>query len=239
MPAVPAVPAVPGFAAEQFAQQLAEPIRWTFRQGGDMWEEPLRTGPVTFLGVSATPPPRELAAHLPIPEDTGLVVEGIVPDSPAAKAGLQQSDVLTKLDDQILIHPRQLSVLVANHKEGETVKLSYIRKGEAKEAAVVLGEREHKPPVALSGHGDPNREEVIIAGDHKAPLRTFVRRFNLPEGGPGGSVQVDPAGKVMGKVRAEIHELTEAAAERDETKRELDELRRKLDEVLKRLEERK
>lgn len=247
-PQPPAAPAVPPALAvphelqreaqriEAEAAQLAEPIRWAFRQGGEMWEEPVRTGPVTFLGVSATPPPRELAAHLPVPGDTGLVVEGIVPDSPAAKAGLQQSDVLTKLDDQILIHPRQLSVLVANRKEGETVKISYIRKGEPKEAAVVLGMRENKPLPGLGG-GKYTHEDVIISGDHNSPLRTFVRRFNLPEGG-SGVVQIDPAGKVTGRVRAEIYEAGDAAPEMD-ARKELEELRRKLDEVLKRLDEKK
>ena len=241
-PAVPPTFAVPHELQREAqrigaeAAQLAEPIRWAFRQGGDLWEEPVRTGPVTFLGVSATPPPRELAAHLPIPEDTGLVVEGIVPDSPAAKAGLQQSDVLTKLDDQILIHPRQLSVLVANRKEGETVKISYIRKGEPKEAAVVLGMRENKPLPGLGG-GKYTHEDVIISGDHNSPLRTFVRRFNLPEGG-SGVVQLDPAGKVTGRMRAEIHEAGDAAPEMD-ARKELEELRRKLDEVLKRLDEKK
>ncbi len=220
-----------------YLAELGEPIRWKYHHGLDMWEDVARKGPVTFLGVSASPPPRELAAHLPIPEDTGLVVESVVPDSPAAKAGLQQSDVLTKLDDQILIHPRQLSVLVANHKEGETVKISFIRKAETKETAVVLGMREQKPSIHLSGGGSAGGEDVIIAGSGGTPLRTFVRRFSLPEG-EAGAVHTDPGGKVRGTIHTEIFEKKDAAPDRG-AKQELEELRRKLDEVLKRLDERK
>lgn len=228
--------------------QLADPISWSYQKGREMWEEPLRTGPVTFLGVSASPPPRELAAHLPIPRDTGLVVEGIVPDSPAAKAGLEQNDVLTKLDDQILIHPRQLSVLVANRKEGDSVKLSFIRKGEVKEASVVLAMRENKGPSGPSQDMIFKHKDVVIAGDSDAPLRTFVRRFNLP---PEAALKQAEAelSVARAKVESALAEGSEGiagiaykeaqAAEQDSQKAEIDEIRRKLDEVLKRLEERK
>ncbi len=152
-------------------RELAEPIRWNI--SGDAFEAPVRTGPVTFLGVSAIPVPHELAVHLPIAEDTGLGVEGVAPGSPAEKAGLQKSDVLMKLDDQILIHPRQLNVLVANHKEGESVKLTYLRKGEVKDATVTLGKRDVPP-------GEGKGDVLFRSFGGEAPLRTFTRRFEMP-----------------------------------------------------------
>lgn len=152
-------------------RELAEPIRWNI--SGDVFDAPVRTGPVTFLGVSAIPVPHELAVHLPIAEDTGLGVEGVAPGSPAEKAGLQKSDVLMKLDDQILIHPRQLNVLVANHKEGESVKLTYLRKGEVKDVAVTLGKRDVPP-------GEGKGDVLFRSFGGEAPLRTFTRRFEVP-----------------------------------------------------------
>lgn len=50
---------------------------------------------------------------------------------------------LTKFDDQLLIVPRQLAVLVACRNEGDNVKLTYLRKGQSAEASVVLGK--HTP----------------------------------------------------------------------------------------------
>ncbi|MGH8017713.1 MAG: hypothetical protein ACREIA_05385, partial [Opitutaceae bacterium] len=56
------------------------------------------------------------------------------------RAGLQRHDVLTRLDDQILIDGRQLSVLVRGHKEGDTITLTRLRAGsEAKAEATLVG----------------------------------------------------------------------------------------------------
>ncbi len=104
-------------------------------------EKPLvRSGPVTFLGVATMEVPCEVSAQLPLPQDTGLLIGAVAPDSPAAKAGLQESDVLSKFDDQILITQRQLAVLIANHKEGDAVKLTYFRKGQQMETTASLGQ---------------------------------------------------------------------------------------------------
>lgn len=94
--------------------------------------------PVTFLGVAVTPADPALAAQLRLPEGQGLVVTMVEDDSPAAKAGLKQHDVLRKLEDQILIDPRQLSVLVRTRKEGETVAVTYVRAGAEARATVKL-----------------------------------------------------------------------------------------------------
>src|SRR5438132_1455211 len=61
-------------------------------------------GPVTFLGVVAREASPEVSRQLDLPEGTGMVVELVVPDSAAAKAGIQKYDILTKLDDQLLIN---------------------------------------------------------------------------------------------------------------------------------------
>ena len=60
---------------------------------------------VTFLGVETAPVSPTLTAQLGLSEGTGLIVNHVVPDGPAAGA-LKPHDILVKLDDQILIeHP--------------------------------------------------------------------------------------------------------------------------------------
>lgn len=107
---------------------------------------PVKLEKATFLGIAPKPVPAAEAAQLKLPSHVGLIVESIVPDSPAAKAGLQQWDVIDKLDDQILINPGQLIVLVRMHKPGDEIKLSVTRKGEHQDVTVKLGEKE-LPPV--------------------------------------------------------------------------------------------
>lgn len=99
---------------------------------------------VTFLGVETAPTSRTLTEQLGLEADTGLVVDRVAPDSPAA-AVLKPHDILVKLDDQKLIETHQLAVLVRGHKDGDEVTLTYIRGGKEATAKVKLAKHELPP----------------------------------------------------------------------------------------------
>jgi len=99
---------------------------------------------VTYIGIAPGPIGDEVRAQLPLKDGEGIKVNHVVEDSPAAKAGVQEHDILTKLDDQILVEPEQLRSLVKMKKPGEEVKVTLLRKGEQKEVKVVLGESEER-----------------------------------------------------------------------------------------------
>jgi hypothetical protein len=107
----------------------------------------------SYLGVSASPPPPVLRKQLGLHEGMGLVVDLVVPESPAAKAGLQQFDVLQKLDDQLIVNPEQLAVLVRSHKPGEEVKLGIIHEGKSATLTAKLAEHDLEP-LGLGGDWD-------------------------------------------------------------------------------------
>lgn len=98
-------------------------------------------GSVTFLGVETGPVSATLTAQLGLTEGSGLVVNQVLPDSPAAGA-LKPHDILLKFDDQILIEQRQLAVLVRGHKDGDEVTLTYVRAGKQATAKVKLVKRD-------------------------------------------------------------------------------------------------
>ena len=50
--------------------------------------------PVTFMGVETSEVPRVVSEQLGLAKGFGLVVDYVVPDGPAATAGLQQNDIL-------------------------------------------------------------------------------------------------------------------------------------------------
>src|SRR5436190_9462552 len=54
--------------------------------------------PVTFLGVESSPVPAVVSEQLSLPKGFGLVVDYVVPDSPAAAAGVQQCDIIKMLN---------------------------------------------------------------------------------------------------------------------------------------------
>jgi len=95
---------------------------------------------VTYLGVAMSEVPSALADQLGI--EAGVVVGSVVPDSPAAKAGLQKNDVLVRFGGEALNSPRQLQDLVSARKEGDTVVVNYVRRAQPGSADVTLGSEE-------------------------------------------------------------------------------------------------
>ena len=99
-----------------------------------------------WLGVVCTPLDDELVISQ-LNLDGGLVVKDVVPDSPAAKAGLEPLDILTKVKDQPLI---DLKVLVTCTEEAKTspLALTIVRKGQPQEIEITPVERPAKYAVA-------------------------------------------------------------------------------------------
>src|SRR5256714_10762682 len=98
--------------------------------------------PVTYLGVETSDVPRVVSEQLGLAKGFGLVVDYVVPDGPAAAAGVQQNDILKMLNDQILTEPDQLSKLVRSFSEGTTVTLTILRKGKEEKIGVKLSKKE-------------------------------------------------------------------------------------------------
>lgn len=121
---------------------------------------------VAFLGVETGPVSATTGAQLGLPRGTGLVVNHVVPKSPA-EGVLQPHDILLKLDDQILIETRQLAVLIRNKKQGDEVTITYLRAGQRSTAKVTLGQHE-APKLSWVG-GEPR-----VFGLEAAPFALFT-----------------------------------------------------------------
>jgi membrane-associated protease RseP (regulator of RpoE activity) len=98
--------------------------------------------PVTFLGVETSEVPSVVSEQLGLPKGFGLVVDYVVPDGPAAAAGVQQNDILKMFNDQILTEPDQLAKLVRSYSEGTNVTLTILRKGKETKVTAKLAKRE-------------------------------------------------------------------------------------------------
>jgi hypothetical protein len=95
-----------------------------------------------FLGVSVAVVSPELREQLKLRRGVGLLVNHVEADSPAEAAGVKRFDVLERLDDQILIEPRQLSVLIRLHQAGDEVKLTLVREAKPQTVAAKLAEKD-------------------------------------------------------------------------------------------------
>jgi hypothetical protein len=107
--------------------------------------------PTPFLGVMTMALPEPLNAQLKIPVGFGLIVGEVLPESPAAKAGLKKFDVLKLLNDQQLSEPEQLQALVRAAGKDKEVTLTVVREAQEQKITVKIGERMAPPRGAGPG----------------------------------------------------------------------------------------
>src|SRR5207253_2732756 len=111
--------------------------------------------PAIFLGVETSQVPTVVSEQLGLSKGLGLVVEYVLPDSPAAAAGVQQNDILKMLNDQILLEPNQLRKLLQSFPDGATVTLTVIRKGQEQKLTAKLTKKDvTKRNAMMGGPGD-------------------------------------------------------------------------------------
>ena len=102
---------------------------------------------IGLLGGAITPE-NPLRAHLDLPENQGLIVANVVPDSPAAKAGLQQHDILLRANDKELHDMQDLVELVLSEgpKKGQ-ITLEILRHNKHETVYLTPEERPANAPI--------------------------------------------------------------------------------------------
>ncbi|MDQ6683113.1 MAG: trypsin-like peptidase domain-containing protein [Chloroflexota bacterium] len=101
-----------------------------------------------WVGVHYQPVTKALATEKDLPVDYGALVAraasgndpAVVPGSPAARAGLQEGDVLVALDGVRIDASHDLSLLILPHAPGDDVTLRVLRQSTARDVDVTLGE---------------------------------------------------------------------------------------------------
>lgn len=111
-----------------------------------------------WLGVMIQGITRELAKSFGLPEDqAGALVGDVVPDSPAAKAGLKRGDVIVAFDGKAVTKSTDLPGIVATTQPDRKVAIDIIREGKKQGLEVVLGNKSTAGKVA-------GREETPSSG---------------------------------------------------------------------------
>ena len=95
-----------------------------------------------FLGAQLQDLDPNLAEAFGIKTKRGAVLVNVVEGSPAAKAGLQPGDVVTKVNGKIILNAASLRNEIGLMRVGEKVELEYIRDGKRQTLATKVGERE-------------------------------------------------------------------------------------------------
>jgi hypothetical protein len=118
-----------------YSEQLLRGIdaleaRPTFAEGGRASRRPA-VARTPFLGIQP---------NITASGDDGIVIRGVRPDSPAAKAGLQTGDVVTTINDEDVKGYQTLVEKLTDSKAGDVLKLKVKREAEVLDVDVTLGE---------------------------------------------------------------------------------------------------
>ncbi len=173
------------------------------------------------LGTGVAKPSATLADQLDLPHDQGVVVERVVPNSPADKAGIKPHDILLELNGKpVPADPAGVAKLVAGIKADTPVEAVVLRKGkretlkgltlpEAKAAAPALGSGAFPglpggnfppvpPPPAVPGAGfNPfGGGNPLGGGDHGVMTTTFRSGDRFTTRHQEGSLVITVTGKV-------------------------------------------
>jgi serine protease Do len=120
----------------------------------------------SWIGVQIQSLTPELAKSYGLPSTSGALVAEVLPNSPAAKAGIQSGDVLTRFDGKTVETSSTLPVLVSLTDSGKSVNVELLRNGRPQTVSVKLESHSGKE---ASGSG-AERE----SGGFGLSLRSFT-----------------------------------------------------------------
>ena len=105
-------------------------------------EDLVKRGKVTrgWLGIGIQPLTPELAKSFGVSADEGILVNQIMPKSPAEAAGLKVGDLILSLDGKPIKDARQMQRLVAEAEIGKTIEVVVLRDKTKRALKVQVGE---------------------------------------------------------------------------------------------------
>ncbi len=95
-----------------------------------------------WLGARIGEVTADKVKDLKLPAERGVVLGKIVPDSPAAKAGLKENDVVTEINGQRVEGTEQFRRMVREIPAGRTAQFTVWRDGRAQPVEVLIGKAE-------------------------------------------------------------------------------------------------
>ncbi|WP_044198330.1 Do family serine endopeptidase [Hyalangium minutum] len=137
-----------------------------------------------WLGLAAQDLTPDLARALNLDIDKGALIAGLNPGGPGAQAGLQDNDIITRVDGTPIVSAGSLTRAVGLMRPDSQVAVHVLREGNPLELKVTLGTRPAQPGEPAV----PTREENSAA----AKGRLGMRLADDPAGQGARVVQVEP-----------------------------------------------
>ena len=131
-----------------------------------------------WIGVSIQPLDEDIARSLGLDEPRGALVATVVPDGPAARAGIQQGDVILSFNGQRIEDSRDLTQRVGATAIGNNSRVEVLRNGQRRTLNMRLAERPSERQLASANpppQTTPPPSEQGGAGVAQSSLGLSVR----------------------------------------------------------------
>ena len=137
-----------------------------------------------YLGVKLQALTDDLRDGLGIKAKSGVLVSEVIEDGPAAKAGLQDGDVIVEYNRKKVETPQELMDLVRETPIGDEVRIKIVRDNKTKSFDVALAEWPDEPTVAFGMPDDFDFSEfsgpiVRVLQGHRLGVRLWEMDENL------------------------------------------------------------
>ncbi len=143
-----------------------------------------------YLGVIGQPMTPDQARQLGVPEGKGALIGSVLPNSPAARAGLRVDDVIVAIDGKSVADPSSLRNTTFTLGADTVVPVAFVRKGVKGEVSVAIAAMPDDPVIAYFGFGvkdaepDPGGSIVVdrvVEGSpaEQAGLKAGQRIFSI------------------------------------------------------------
>jgi serine protease Do/serine protease DegQ len=131
--------------------------------------------PRGMLGLFPGDLTREMADAFGLESTHGALVNEVVTDSPAQRAGIRHGDIIMQVDDTVIASAAQLRLIVSQTMPGSEVAVTLIRQGKSMVLPVVLG--------SLNGERvAPDLDSSPLEGVILRPLDTAAHDgFSIPD----------------------------------------------------------
>ena len=128
-----------------------------------------------WIGVTIQDVDENSAKALGLKEPAGALVGSVMENEPAAKAGVQDGDVIIAVDKKNIDDSAALLRAIADKAPGSTAVLTVWRDGKTQEITVTLGERKTAQAMGKDGGSQKQQDESLL-GLSVRPLKKEERK---------------------------------------------------------------
>lgn len=148
--------------------------------------------PGASLGVYLADVNEARARDLHLSESRGALVGKVLENSPAAKAGLRENDVILRFDEQVIQNAGTVYMLLTEALPESPVLLKIVRNGVERDVTVIVGERQGESSDTKSNPEPFHRTRTWRLGIKTTPLSPQLAEFFGVKGTGALVTEVEP-----------------------------------------------